>query len=71
MVCRNEPVESPATEVTVQTHGKDKYARTLGDVILPDGMSLNQELVKKDWCWWHRKNGIVQRVTIVSISRQT
>ena len=42
-------------EVTLQTHGKDKYKRTLADVILPDGMSLNQELVKQGWCWWYRK----------------
>jgi len=24
-------------------------------VILPDGMNLNQELVKQGWCWWYRK----------------
>ena len=24
-------------------------------MILPDGMSLNQELVKQGWCWWYRK----------------
>jgi micrococcal nuclease len=42
-------------EVTIQTHGKDKYKRTIGDVILPDGMNLNQELVKQGWCWWYRK----------------
>jgi micrococcal nuclease len=42
-------------EVTVQTHGHDKYKRTIGDVILPDGMNLNQELVKQGWCWWYRK----------------
>ena len=42
-------------EVTVQTHGLDKYKRTLGDVLLPDGMNLNQELVKQGWCWWYRK----------------
>ena len=41
--------------ITVQTHGHDKYKRTLGDVILPDGMNLNQELVKQGWCWWYRK----------------
>jgi endonuclease YncB( thermonuclease family) len=41
--------------VTIQTHGYDKYKRTLGDVILPDGMNLNQELVKQGWCWWYRK----------------
>ena len=42
-------------EVTIQTHGHDKYQRTLGDVLLPDGMNLNQELVKQGWCWWYRK----------------
>jgi endonuclease YncB( thermonuclease family) len=42
-------------DVTVQTHGHDKYTRTIGDVILPDGMNLNQELVKQGWCWWYRK----------------
>jgi len=41
--------------VTIQTHGKDKYKRTLGDVILPDGTNVNQELVKQGWCWWYRK----------------
>jgi micrococcal nuclease len=39
------------TEVTVQTHGKDKYSRTLRDVFLLDGMNVNQELVKQGWCW--------------------
>lgn len=42
-------------EVTIQTHGKDKYKRTIGEVILPDGMNLNQELVKQGWCWWYPK----------------
>lgn len=42
-------------EVTLQTHGYDKYKRTLADVVLPDGMNLNQELVKQGWCWWYRK----------------
>ena len=42
-------------EVTIQTHGHDKYRRTLGDVILPDGVNLNQELVKDGWCWWYRE----------------
>ena len=42
-------------EVTLQTHGKDRYGRTLADVILPDGTNVNQELVKQGWCWWYRK----------------
>jgi endonuclease YncB( thermonuclease family) len=44
-------VEPQAKEVTLQTYGKDKYTRTIGDVILPDGMNLNQELVKQGWCY--------------------
>jgi hypothetical protein len=24
-------------------------------VLLPDGMNLNQELVKQGWCWWYKK----------------
>lgn len=38
-------------EVTFQTHGKDKYKRTIGDVILQDGTNVNQKLVKQGWCW--------------------
>ena len=42
-------------EVTIQTHGYDKYKRTLGDVFLLDGTNVNQELVKQGWCWWYQK----------------
>lgn len=41
--------------VTVQAKGKDRYGRTLADVILPDGRSLNQELVRSGYAWWYRK----------------
>ncbi len=41
-------------EVTLQTFGKDKYGRTIGDVLLPDGTNVNHELVKDSW-WWYRK----------------
>ena len=37
-------------EVTLQTHGKDKYRRTIADVLLPDGTNVNHELVKEGWC---------------------
>lgn len=33
-------------DVTIKTLSHDKYGRTIGDVILPDGRILNQELVK-------------------------
>ena len=42
-------------EVTLQTHGKDKYRRTLADVILPHGTNVNHELVRDGWRWWYRK----------------
>ena len=42
-------------DVTIQAHGHDKYQRTIGKMILPDGTNLNQELVKQGWCWWYRK----------------
>jgi endonuclease YncB( thermonuclease family) len=42
-------------EVTLQTFGKDKYGRTIANVILPDGTNVNHSLVKDGWCWWYRK----------------
>jgi Staphylococcal nuclease homologue len=36
-------------EVTLQTFAKDKYRRTLADVLLADGTNVNHELVKDDW----------------------
>ncbi|MEO2018882.1 MAG: thermonuclease family protein [Fuerstiella sp.] len=41
--------------VTLKTTGKDRYGRTLADVILPDGRSLNLELVRSGYAWWYRK----------------
>ena len=42
-------------EVTLQTHGHDKYKRTLAYVFLLDGTNVNHALVKDGWCWWYRK----------------
>jgi len=41
--------------VTVMSHGRDRYKRTIGEVILPDGKNLNQKLVREGFCWWYRK----------------
>ena len=41
--------------VTVKKKDIDKYGRIVGDVILPDGRSLNQELVRAGLAWWYRK----------------
>jgi endonuclease YncB( thermonuclease family) len=42
-------------EVTVKTFGLDKYGRTIGDVFLPDGRMLNEELVREGLAWWYTK----------------
>lgn len=42
-------------DVTVDDRGRDRYGRTIAGVILPNGVSLNQELVKQGWCWWFRR----------------
>lgn len=39
--------------VTIIEHGKDKHGRTIGDVVLPDGSNLNQQLVKEELAWWY------------------
>lgn len=41
--------------VTVESHGQDRYKRTLGDVFLSNGTHINHELVAEGWCWWYRK----------------
>ena len=41
--------------VTIKDHGLDKYGRTVGDVILPDGRVLNRELVAAGLAWWYRR----------------
>jgi endonuclease YncB( thermonuclease family) len=42
-------------DVTVVEHGRDKYGRTLGEVILPGDKSLNQEMVRSGHAWRYRK----------------
>ena len=41
--------------VTVEVRDRDRYGRTVGEVVLPDGRSLNLELVKAGYAWWYRK----------------
>jgi endonuclease YncB( thermonuclease family) len=41
--------------VTVHPKRKDRYGRTVADVILPDGRILNHELVRRGVAWWYRK----------------
>lgn len=41
--------------VTVRGHGKDRYGRLLGEVVLPDGRSLNRELVAAGMAWHYAR----------------
>jgi endonuclease YncB( thermonuclease family) len=41
--------------VTVRTTGRDRNGRLLGEIVLPDGRSLNQELVRAGMAWWFRR----------------
>lgn len=42
-------------DVILQTHGQNKYRRTLADVFLRNGTHVNHVLVKDGWCWWYWK----------------
>src|SRR5262249_48224820 len=42
-------------DVTVVVRDTDRYGRLVGDVLLPDGRSLNQELVRAGLAWWYRQ----------------
>jgi endonuclease YncB( thermonuclease family) len=41
--------------VRVRATGRDRNGRLLGEVELPDGRSLNQELVRGGYAWWFRR----------------
>ena len=42
-------------KVTVMSKGKDRFGRTLGEVILSDGRSLNRELLKAGLAWHYKR----------------
>jgi endonuclease YncB( thermonuclease family) len=41
--------------VTVRARDTDRYGRTAADVILPDGRSLNRQMVREGFAWRYRK----------------
>ena len=41
--------------VTILTRDTDRYGRTVAEVILPDGRSLNHEMVGRGMAWWYRR----------------
>lgn len=42
-------------EVTIRPTDTDRYGRTVAEVILPGGKSLNHELVGQGMAWWYRQ----------------
>lgn len=42
-------------QVKVLAHTRDRYGRTVAEIILPDGRSLNRELLKAGLAWWYRQ----------------
>jgi len=47
-------------EVMVYVKDTDSYGRIVAEVILPDGSSLNKELVFVGLAWWYRKYAPVE-----------
>ena len=41
-------------EVKVKIESRDQYGRNVGEIILPDGRSLNRLLVFSGFAWWYR-----------------
>lgn len=41
--------------VILRDKGRDRNGRLLAEVMLPDGRSLNRELVRAGFAWWFRK----------------
>ncbi len=41
--------------VTVHVSGRDRYGRTLGEVLLQGGVSINRTLLREGLAWWYWK----------------
>src|SRR5215472_13810587 len=43
-------------QVTIRARDTDRYGRTVAEVILPDGRSMNREMVRQGMAWWFRRH---------------
>ena len=41
--------------VTIRARATDRYGRTVAEVILPDGRSMNRVMVRQGMAWWYRR----------------
>jgi len=48
--------------VTIRVRDRDRYGRTVADVVLSDGRDLGQELVRAGLAWWYRKYSTDRRL---------
>ncbi|OJW21141.1 MAG: hypothetical protein BGO49_24310 [Planctomycetales bacterium 71-10] len=55
--------------VTIRPVDTDRYGRTVAEVTLPDGRSLNRELTREGCCWWYRAYAPNDR-TLASLEAQ-
>jgi endonuclease YncB( thermonuclease family) len=60
-----------AKTVIVSVRGLDRYGRTIGDVTLPDGRNLNQELVRAGYAWWYRRYSADSRLAALEAQART
>ena len=51
--CHAERLDSNV--VSVEGGATDRYGRTVGEVILPGGASLNVGIVEAGLAWWYRR----------------
>jgi endonuclease YncB( thermonuclease family) len=42
-------------QVTIRPRDTDRYGRTVAEVILPDGRSMNREMVRQGLAWWFQR----------------
>jgi len=42
-------------EVTVRVHDTDEYGRLVSEVLLPDGESLNEAIIRNGLAWWYKQ----------------
>ena len=48
--------------MVVEAAGRDRHGRLLAEVRLPEGRSLNRELVQAGYAWWFRSYSMDRRL---------
>ena len=48
-------------DVTIRERDKDRYGRTVAEVILPDGHSMGREMTGRGYAWWYSKYSPAER----------